>query len=105
SSTLFRSLLPPGRREQARAWFARALARLAPGGRVIACMHNKAGAKTGEADLARLAGPLRSLSKHHCRVFWSAPLQAPADPALLDEWRVPCPTPPTERSAPPARPP
>src|SRR5690606_6915532 len=81
-------LLPPRQREQARAWFARALARLATGGRVIACMHNKAGAKTGEADLARLAGPLRSLSKHHCRVFWSAPLQAPADPALLDEWRV-----------------
>ena len=79
-------LLPPRQREQARAWFARALQQLAPGGTVLACMPNKEGAKSGEADLARMAGPLRSLSKHHCRVFWSAPLQAPADPALVEAW-------------------
>ena len=81
-------LLPPRQREQARAWFARALGRLAPGGIAVACMANKEGAKSGEADLARLAGPLRSESKHHCRVFWSAPLEAPADPALADAWRT-----------------
>ncbi len=81
-------LLPPRQREQARAWFARALGRLAPHGIVVACMPNKEGAKSGEADLARLAGPLRSESKHHCRVFWSAPLEAPADPALADAWRA-----------------
>lgn len=79
-------LLPPRQREQARAGFARALARLSPAGTVVACMPNKEGAKSGEADLARLAGPLQSISKHHCRVFWSAPLQAPADPALLQAW-------------------
>ena len=31
---------------------------------------------------------MRSESKHHCRVFWSAPLEAPADPALADAWRT-----------------
>jgi 16S rRNA (guanine1207-N2)-methyltransferase len=79
-------LLPPRQREHARACFARALARLAPGGTLVACMPNREGARTGEADLARLAGPLRSASKHHCRVFWTAPLEAPADPALAVEW-------------------
>jgi 16S rRNA (guanine1207-N2)-methyltransferase len=81
-------LLPPRQREHARACFARALQRLAPGGVLVACMPNKEGARTGEADLARLAGPLRSESKHHCRVFWTAPLDAPADPALAAEWRA-----------------
>jgi 16S rRNA (guanine1207-N2)-methyltransferase len=81
-------LLPPRQREHARACFARALQRLAPGGVLVACMPNKEGARTGEADLARLAGPLHSESKHHCRVFWTAPLEAPADPALAAEWRA-----------------
>ncbi|MDG6348072.1 16S rRNA methyltransferase, partial [Luteimonas sp. 8-5] len=69
-------LLPPRQRDQARAQFARALARLAPGGVLVACMPNKEGAKSGEADLARLAGPLNVLTKNHCRVFWTAPLEA-----------------------------
>ena len=80
-------LLPPRQRDQARAQFARALARLAPGGVLVACMPNKEGAKSGEADLARLAGPLNVLAKNHCRVFWTAPLDAPADAALAAEWR------------------
>lgn len=80
-------LLPPRQREHARARFAQALQRLALGGTLVACMPNKEGARTGEADLARLAGPLRSESKHHCRVFWSAPLDGPADAALAAEWR------------------
>lgn len=79
-------LLPPRQREHARARFAQALQRLAPGGTLVACMPNKEGARTGEADLARLAGPLRSQSKHHCRVFWTAPLDAPADAALAEGW-------------------
>lgn len=79
-------VLPPRQRDAARAMFARAICHLAPGGRVLAAMPNKEGARTGEADLARLAGPLGVLSKHHCRVFWSAPLDGPADPALLSEW-------------------
>ena len=80
-------LLPPRQREHARARFAQALRQLAPGGTLVACMPNKEGARTGEADLARLAGPLRSESKHHCRVFWTTAPDAPADPALAAEWR------------------
>ena len=79
-------LLPPRQREQSRAQFARALQSLAPGGVVLAAMPNREGAKSGEADLARLAGPLHTLSKHHCRVFWTRPLDAAADPALVDAW-------------------
>jgi 16S rRNA (guanine1207-N2)-methyltransferase len=81
-------LLPPRQREAARALFARAVDHLQPGGIVLACMPNKEGAKSGEADLARLAGPLSTLSKHHCRVFWSRPLDGPADPALAADWRA-----------------
>lgn len=80
-------VLPPRQRDAARGLFARAFERLAPGGRVLAAMPNKEGAKTGEADLARLAGPLHVLTKHHCRTFWSAPLVEPCDPALLRQWR------------------
>ncbi|MDQ2702413.1 MAG: methyltransferase [Pseudomonadota bacterium] len=80
-------LLPPRQREQARALFARALARLAPGGVLVACIPNKEGAKTGQSDLAQLAGPLSVLTKNHCRVFWTAPLDGPADPALAAQWR------------------
>jgi len=79
-------LLPPRQREQARAQFATALQRLAPGGVVMAAMPNREGAKSGEADLARLAGPLSTLAKHHCRVFWTQPLDGPVDPSLVDQW-------------------
>ncbi|MBF6023913.1 class I SAM-dependent methyltransferase [Lysobacter niastensis] len=79
-------VLPPRQREEARALFARAVARCAPGGRVVACLGNNEGAKSGEADLARIAGPVSSNSKHKCRVFWTAPLQGPADGALMQEW-------------------
>ena len=80
-------VLPPRQREQARALFAHALERLAPGGVVLVAMPNREGAKTGEADLARLAGPLQVMSKHHCRVFWSRPLHGLPDPALAADWR------------------
>jgi 16S rRNA (guanine1207-N2)-methyltransferase len=79
-------LLPPRQREEARALFARAIAHLRPGGIVLASMPNDEGARAGEADLARLAGPLSVLSKHHCRVFWSRPLQGAIDPALQSAW-------------------
>jgi len=55
---------------------------------VLACMPNNEGAKSGEADLARLAGPLQSLSKQHCRVFWTAPLHGTIDPDLAAQWRA-----------------
>ena len=79
-------VLPPRQRDEARALMARAVARTAPGGRVLACIPNAEGAKSGEGDLARLAGPLQTLSKNHCRVFWTGPLSGAADPALAEEW-------------------
>ncbi|GAB3097368.1 class I SAM-dependent methyltransferase [Lysobacter terrae] len=80
-------VLPPRQRDEARALFARAVASVTPGGRVLACLRNDEGAKSGEADLARLAGSLSQLSKHKCRAFWTGPLHGAADPALLAEWR------------------
>ncbi|MFC5741741.1 class I SAM-dependent methyltransferase [Dyella tabacisoli] len=79
-------ILPPRQRDEARALFARAVQQTAPGGVVLASMPNTEGAKSGEADLTRLAGAVGHLSKHKCRVFWTQPLQGAADPSLLDEW-------------------
>jgi 16S rRNA (guanine1207-N2)-methyltransferase len=81
-------LLPPRQREAARALFAEAVGRLEPGGRILACMPNKEGARSGEADLALIGGPVGSLSKHHCRAFWTGALDAPADAVLLEQWRA-----------------
>ncbi len=79
-------VLPPRQRDEARALFAHAIARTRPGGIVVASMPNDAGAKSGEADLERIAGPLHVVSKNKCRVFWTAALQAAADTALAAEW-------------------
>lgn len=81
-------VLPPRQRDEARALFARAIAHAQPGGRVLACQRNDEGAKSGEADLARLAGPLGSLSKNKCRAFWTAPLDGAIDPELAAQWQA-----------------
>ena len=86
-------LLPPRQREEARALLARAVRHCASGGLVVAAQANDEGAKTGEADLARLAGLDGTLSKHRCRVYWT---RVDAEPdastrintALLSEWAV-----------------
>jgi len=79
-------ILPPRQRDEARALFAHAIARTQPGGVVVACIANDEGAKSGESDLARIAGPLNVVSKNKCRVFWTAPLQGAFDAALAAEW-------------------
>ena len=79
-------LLPPRQREEARALFARAVASAADGGIVVACMPNDEGARSGQADLACIAGPLQVLSKQHCRVFWTGPLHGAADAELAAQW-------------------
>lgn len=79
-------LLPPRSRDEARALLAAALQRTAPGGTLLCCQANNAGARSGEADLARLAGAVRSLSKQKCRVYWTQPDPAGVDAALLAEW-------------------
>ncbi len=79
-------VLPPRQRDEARALFAHAIARTAPGGIVVASMANDAGAKSGESDLARLAGRLQVISKNKCRAFWTSPLQGVRDHALAAQW-------------------
>jgi 16S rRNA (guanine1207-N2)-methyltransferase len=79
-------ILPPRQRDEARALLARALRLTERGGRIVGCMSNDEGARSGEADLERIVGPLTTLTKNKCRVFWSAPLDAPHDAALAEEW-------------------
>jgi 16S rRNA (guanine1207-N2)-methyltransferase len=94
-------LLPPRQREQSRALLARAFARLAPGGTLVACQANDDGARSMQADLAQLAGAVQAASKRHCRIAWvRADAQAQAAPlvaqwagldaprALADGWRT-----------------
>ncbi|WP_430388945.1 class I SAM-dependent methyltransferase [Dyella sp. 20L07] len=78
-------VLPPRQRDEARALFAQAVQRAVPGGVVLAAIPNAEGAKSGEADLSRLLGPLQQLSKHKCRVFWGRSGES-IDHALLGEW-------------------
>jgi 16S rRNA (guanine1207-N2)-methyltransferase len=78
--------LPPRQRDESRALLARALTLLAPGGVAIACAANNDGARSVERDLERLAGPVTTMSKNKCRVFWTAPLEQLPARALLAEW-------------------
>src|SRR3546814_14676013 len=64
------------------------ISRLQPGGIVVASAANDAGAKSHEADLARIAGPLVSRSKHKCRVFWTQPGAGGGDATLATQWRT-----------------
>jgi 16S rRNA (guanine1207-N2)-methyltransferase len=79
-------VLPPRQRDEARALFARAVRHAAPGGIVLASVTNAEGARSSETDLARLTAATQSLSKHKCRVFWTAPLTNQVDQDLLAEW-------------------
>lgn len=79
-------LLPPRQRTEARALMARAAGLLAPGGRLLVSVSNSDGARASEADLTRLSGSVQSLSKHKCRVFWSAPFGDGFDATLATQW-------------------
>jgi 16S rRNA (guanine1207-N2)-methyltransferase len=79
-------MFPPRQRDEARALMARALTTIKPGGRVMASVSNDEGARSSESDLAKLAGPLNTMTKNKCRVFWTEPLTGPADTALAAEW-------------------
>ena len=79
-------VLPPRQREEARALLARAVQLAAPGGLVVAAMTNNEGAKSGEADLKQLTGLAGTLTKFHCRTFWTRPLDDDGDGALLAQW-------------------
>ncbi|QOW24811.1 class I SAM-dependent methyltransferase [Lysobacter sp. H23M47] len=77
-------VLPPRQREELRALYARAVERVAPGGRVVACVSNKEGARSAQDDLRKLAGAVGDLTKNKCRVFWTAPLHVDDSAASLD---------------------
>ncbi len=79
-------VLPPRQRDEAQALLARAIALAAPGARVVAAVANDEGAKSRERDLQQLAGLAGSLTKYHCRVFWTPPLDGTHDAALLQRW-------------------
>lgn len=79
-------ILPPRQRDEARALLAYAVTRTQRGGRIMACMSNNEGARSGESDLERIAGPIDMLTKNKCRVFWTGPLHGAADPALAAQW-------------------
>ena len=80
-------VLPPRQRQEARALLAHAVACCAPGGTIVASMANDEGARSGESDLKSLAGLSGSISKNHCRVYWSTKDAASCDAALLAAWR------------------
>jgi 16S rRNA (guanine1207-N2)-methyltransferase len=80
-------MLPPRQRQEARALLAQAVACCAPDGTIVACMANDEGARSGESDLKALAGLSGSLSKNHCRVYWSRVNAAICDASLLETWR------------------
>lgn len=64
-------VLLPRQREEARALLAKALGCVRDGGSLVVSIANNEGARSGQDDLERLAGPLQVMSKHKCRVFWT----------------------------------
>jgi 16S rRNA (guanine1207-N2)-methyltransferase len=79
-------MLPPRQRDEARALLARAVRRTTPGGIVMASMSNSEGARSGEVDLERLTGNIKTLSKNKCRVFWSTITDEAKKSPLVAEW-------------------
>lgn len=80
--------LPPRQRDEARALLARAVDQCEPGGSIVASMANDEGARSGESDLKALAALSGSVSKHHCRVFWTRLDPGSIDQDLLARWRA-----------------
>lgn len=79
-------ILPSRQRDETRALFARALGLVAADGAVMASIANDEGARSGEADLARLCGRVWSLSKHKCRVFGIDRPLANVDDLACAQW-------------------
>ncbi len=77
--------LPPRQKDEMRAAFARALMAAPDGGIVLACLPNKAGARSAEKALKQLAGHVDTLSKNKCRAFW-ARKSGEFDRALAAAW-------------------
>ncbi|WP_395752141.1 class I SAM-dependent methyltransferase [Prosthecobacter sp.] len=81
-------VLPDPQRDLMVADLARGHDHLAPGGILMAAVHNDAGAKRCEQYLREVAGHVDSLSKHHSRVFWATKEDGkPWKADLLERWR------------------
>jgi 16S rRNA (guanine1207-N2)-methyltransferase len=52
----------------------------------VASVANDEGARSVEKDLAQLTGLGGSITKHHCRVFWSPPLEGQHNVELAAQW-------------------
>ena len=70
-------------KEENFANIARGWALLAPGGTLVCSGANDDGAASLEKHVAKAFGPVQSLSKFHCRVFWFAK----SEKAPPDYWR------------------
>lgn len=81
-------VLPDPQRDLMVADLARAHDHLAPGGVLMAAVHNDAGSKRCEQYLREVAGTIDSLSKHHSRAFWATKQEGkPWKADLLERWR------------------
>ena len=80
-------VLPPRQRDEARALVAQALDRVREGGTVVVSIANNEGARSGQDDMERLAGSLKVISKHKCRVFWTTP-ESRIDIDLQTNWKA-----------------
>lgn len=76
---------PHRQRQKARADLARIVTMARDGGVIMVAASNLEGAKTHQSDLESLIGPVQSLSKNKCRVFWGT-VGDQVDTELLQEW-------------------
>lgn len=81
-------ILLPRQREESRALLARAFMHAAEGGSVLASLSNHEGARSGEADMKRLIGPVQSISKNKSRVFWTIANSEAIDWELAEQWAL-----------------
>ena len=80
-------VLPPRQRDEARSLLTRAVAAAGTTGRIVVAAGNNSGARSLEADLEALTGPIESRSKNKCRVAWSRSMNdAAIDKTLLAAW-------------------
>ena len=80
-------LLPKRQRERTLADFAYAFSLLREGGILLVALHNDWGARRFEDILADVSGEVGSLSKFHCRAFWTRKSSA-FDTTALNEWKA-----------------
>ncbi|MBO0345355.1 class I SAM-dependent methyltransferase [Roseibium limicola] len=79
-------VMPTRQRQETRAELARAVLATREGGIVVACAANSEGAKTVEADLKALLGPVDTLIKNKCRAIWAPKLADSINQDLLTAW-------------------